>query len=138
METPFMSKYQPLADHLAAYSGNVWPATFSEIEAVLGFPLPKAARGQSAWWSNESHASHTRAWTGPGWIVGDVDRQAETLIFKKPDAPVAVVEPPTKAPPEERFGEPAFSTKTAVVGGIVAAVFGVGALVVRTLLRRRK
>jgi hypothetical protein len=133
-----MSKYQPLADHLSAYSGNVWPATFGEVETVLGFALPKAARTQSAWWSNESHASHTRAWTGEGWIVGDVDRKAETLIFKKPDAPVAVVEPPTRTPPEERFGEPAFSAKTAVVGGAVATVLGLGALLVRTLLRRRK
>jgi len=133
-----MSKYQPLADHLAAYSGNVWPATFGEIEAVLGFALPKAARSQTAWWSNEGGSAHTRAWTEQGWMVGDVDRKAETLIFKKPDAPVTVVEPPTKAPPEERFGEPAFSAKTAVIGGVVAATLGLGALVVRTLIRRRK
>lgn len=133
-----MSKYQPLADHLAAHSGNVWPATFAEVEGVLGFSLPKTARTHSAWWANEGQNAHARAWTAQGWRVGDVDRKAETLIFKKDDAPVTVVEPPTVTPAEERFGEPAFSTKTAVVGGVVAAVVGVGAILLRTLVKRRR
>lgn len=39
-----MSKYEPLARHLAGLAVNEWTATFSKIEQILGFRLPKSAR----------------------------------------------------------------------------------------------
>ena len=39
-----MSKYDPLSDRLAGHPASEWRANFAELEEVLGFPLPKAAR----------------------------------------------------------------------------------------------
>lgn len=39
-----MSKYDPLRHHLFKAQGNRWVASFSDIEAVLGFRLPDSAR----------------------------------------------------------------------------------------------
>jgi hypothetical protein len=78
-----MSKYQPLTDHLAAHPEEEWRASFSELEAVLGFPLPKAARTGRTWWANDLDKSHSRAWTAHGWAVGDVDHAAERVVFRR-------------------------------------------------------
>jgi len=43
------SKYDRLADHLAALDAPVVTLTLGEIEAVIG-SLPPAARHQSGWW----------------------------------------------------------------------------------------
>jgi hypothetical protein len=78
-----MSKYQPLADHLAARSDPEWRASFSELEALLGFPLPRAARSGRTWWANDPDKAHSRAWAGHGWEVGDVDQAAEQVVFRR-------------------------------------------------------
>lgn len=78
-----MSKYQPLSDHLAARPGEEWRTSFSELEAVLGFPLPKAARTGRGWWVNDPDKTHSRAWAVQGWEVGDVDQAAGQVVFRK-------------------------------------------------------
>lgn len=78
-----MSKYNPLADRLAAHAGDEWGASFSELEAVLGFPLPKAAQTGRAWWVNDPARSHSRAWAGQGWEVGDVDHATRRVVFRR-------------------------------------------------------
>jgi hypothetical protein len=78
-----MSKYNPLADRLAAHTGDEWGASFSELEAVLGFPLPKAAQSGRAWWTNDPDKSHSRAWAAQGWEVGDVDHSARRVVFRR-------------------------------------------------------
>jgi len=84
-----MSKYNPLAERLAAHTGDEWGASFSELEAVLGFPLPKAAQIGRAWWTNDPAKSHSRAWAAQGWEVGDVDHSARRVVFRR-----GVVSPP--------------------------------------------
>jgi len=78
-----MSKYNPLSDRLAAHTGDEWGASFSELEAVLGFPLPKAAQTGRAWWANDPDKSHSRAWAAQGWEVGDVDHSARRVVFRR-------------------------------------------------------
>jgi len=78
-----MSKYQPLSEHFARHGGDEWQASFGELEAVLGGPLPKAARTSRSWWANDAAKSHSRAWAAHGWEVGDVDHAAERVVFRR-------------------------------------------------------
>ena len=120
-----MSKYQPLADHLAGLAADEWRASFAEVEAALGFSLPKAALASDSWWSNEDDKPHKRSWLDAGWRVTDVDRREGKVVFERlaraaaEPAPAAVVETPV---------EPA-KPKRAPVGLWVAAT-GVAALAV--------
>ena len=60
-------KYAPLHRRLAGLTGDVWRASFREIEDVLGFALPDSARLYPAWWSNGSRHSHALAWVAAGF-----------------------------------------------------------------------
>jgi hypothetical protein len=86
---PDMSKYQPLSDHLGSRPDAAWFATFAEVERILGFPLPKAARALPSWWANDPGKAHGRAWSQPGWEVGDLDLAAEQVLFRRRPAPPA-------------------------------------------------
>jgi hypothetical protein len=70
-----MSRYQPLADFLAAKKEPLWDASFADIEACLGFRLPNSAYKYPAWWANQTGAGHsqTRGWRSVGWKTGEVD-----------------------------------------------------------------
>lgn len=78
-----MSKYQPLSARLASHPEDEWRASFSELEGVLGFSLPKGARTSSSWWSNDEGRSHSRAWTRSGWMVSEVDRTLGSVVFRR-------------------------------------------------------
>jgi len=132
-----MSKYQPLSDRLAARLGDEWPTSFSELEAVLGFPLPKAARAGRAWWANDPVRPHSRAWAAQGWEVGEVDHAAERVVFRRGAAPTAAqeVQPPAMREAAESASARMHATRklgaAAVVAAGVAVVAGIGALVMR-------
>ena len=78
-------KYAPLFRHLSALDHAVWAATFEEVEAVLGFALPRSARKHQAWWANEEDGSHShaRAWQMAGWRTSAVDLATGTLVFAR-------------------------------------------------------
>lgn len=78
-----MSKYDPLRHHLVKQQVNRWVASFTDIEAVLSFRLPKSARAYPAWWENETDGSHShaRAWLNAGWMVTELDRSRERVTF---------------------------------------------------------
>ena len=80
-----MSKYMPLADHLAAFRGDSWRASFSEVERVLGFPLPASAGKHQAWWSNEvgGRRSHARSWMRAGWRTSQLDLPSRKVTFTR-------------------------------------------------------
>lgn len=79
-----MGKYDALKGHLAKMAAGEWPAQFSEIEAVLGFALPRSAYAYPAWWSNDPTGhSHSRAWLGAGWKTSDVDLNHQRVKFVK-------------------------------------------------------
>ena len=77
-------KYAPLYRHLSARRDARWLASFGEIEAILGFPLPASARRHRAWWANGGH-SQADAWLAAGWRIRSVDFGKEKLVFEHKD-----------------------------------------------------
>ncbi|HKR86724.1 MAG TPA: hypothetical protein VJS38_00970 [Phenylobacterium sp.] len=135
-----MSKYSPLSEHLAAHPADEWRPSFSELESVLGFPLPKAARFGRAWWANDPEKSHSRAWTVHGWVVGDVDPAAKRVEFRRgarlvPDVvqPAAVQE--AAAVSVQPVARKAGATAIAAAG--VAVLAGLSAVVLQAMRRAR-
>jgi hypothetical protein len=144
-----MSKYRPLSERLAQESADEWRPSFAEIEEVLGFPLPKAAQ-QSAWWTGGGKPHH-RAWLDSGWEVGELDKAAGAVHFRRAagGAPLGLSAGSMEATPPEPVivePEPAASEGgakpvrklglAALVGGGLAAAAGL-ALVGTRILRRR-
>jgi hypothetical protein len=150
-----MRKYKPLSERLAGHPGDEWRASFAEIEEVLGFPLPKAARAH-AWWASPDDRPHARAWTSGGWRA-EMDQASGAVTFRR-----SVSEPALQGAPEPVASPlPAASDEiqplamkvaseeasirsrlkgwgiTAAIAAGAAAVAGVGALVLRERMRRR-
>ena len=89
-EAAARGKYAPLYRHLLAMAGPDWRTSFMEVEAVLGFRLPDSARLHRPWWANSAKGnghSHALAWQAAGWKTGEVDLDAETLMFAREDEP---------------------------------------------------
>lgn len=64
------SIYQRLHDRLRTEDGQNLRLTFSEIESILGKPLPKSAYTFTAWWSTQKGAGpQARAWMSAGYRV---------------------------------------------------------------------
>jgi hypothetical protein len=89
-----MSKYEPLPQFLASVGGAAHRMSFSEIERILGFKLPKSAYEHEAWWSNNATGhSHSRAWLKLGWRTEAVDLARRKVTFHRavtaPDAELA-------------------------------------------------
>lgn len=77
-------KYFPLYAFLQKYTKDEWRIKFSELEKVLGFPLPDSARIHRPWWANAGENgghSHALAWEMAGWKTSQVDLVGENLIF---------------------------------------------------------
>ncbi|MET0274778.1 MAG: hypothetical protein ABW360_17465 [Phenylobacterium sp.] len=144
-----MSKYKALSDRLRGHAGEEWRATFAEIEEVLGFPLPKGARTGKAWWTSG---------TWEGWQAQEIDHAAGAVTFRRSgllpaDEPLGDEEPSVGEdiegdPPKDALAIPAppetptvdvkkAAPKAALIAGGVAVVAGVGALLLRQLIRRR-
>jgi len=140
-----MRKYQLLSDHFAASPGDEWRASFGELEAVMGFPLPKGARSGRAWWTNDLNKSHSRAWAAHGWEVGDVDHAAERVVFRRGLASEVALAPAAELKPLGATGvesRPAPVKPIPRLGGAVAlaglaVVAGLGTMLVRGVMRRR-
>ena len=78
-------KYQRLYWHLVGLAHQKWPASFREVEAVLGFALPPSARLHRPWWANQGgRGGHSQAlaWAAAGWETAEVDIEAERLVFR--------------------------------------------------------
>lgn len=83
-----MGKYEPLTHYLQNQPVEIWDARFSEIERVLGFPLPRSAHEYPAWWANQDPGhSQTRGWRDAGWETGKVDLAAKKVRFKRQPNP---------------------------------------------------
>lgn len=122
------SKYQPLADFLASFDGVQWRATFVEVEAVLGSPLPKAARAKEDWWE-ALDTRQARSWLDVGWEVERADVEDRTVSFRRrpPDAP-----PET---PETDVAPWIPVTAWAVLGGLLLTL---GAVAAGAVVRKRR
>jgi hypothetical protein len=77
-----MSKYEPLSKFLKSRPAGELPMTFTEVESVLGFPLPPSARSYPAWWSNNVGTNvAVRSWREAGWKTSRVDVPGERVTF---------------------------------------------------------
>lgn len=78
-----MSKYRALTLHLATLNDDRWVAKFQEIEAILGFPLPRSAYSYPAWWSNQAGNGHiqSQSWRLAGWRTGELDLVKQQVSF---------------------------------------------------------
>src|ERR1700674_710962 len=77
-------KYAPLYHHLVQLPGQLWHATFGQIEKLLGFRLPDSARVHRPWWANQGERgghSHALAWEMAGWKTSQVNMTSERLVF---------------------------------------------------------
>ncbi|MGQ0563776.1 MAG: DUF7662 domain-containing protein [Gemmobacter sp.] len=82
-----MTKYEPLTRHLASRGGARIVMTFADMEAVLGFKLPKSARDYRPWWANSAHGHvQSRGWLDAGYQSEQVDLASERLVFAKLNA----------------------------------------------------
>jgi len=94
-----MSKYQRLTERLTGHTADEWRTSFAEIEDLLGFPLPKAARTSRSWWVGPDKP-HTRAWMTSGWEVGEVDQPGGVVTFRRPVSEAALQGAPRKSTPK--------------------------------------
>jgi hypothetical protein len=80
-----MSRYEPLGKYLSNRREAEWQAEFSDVEQILGFPLPNSARRYTAWWANQQGAGHSqvRGWRDVGWRTAAVDLGRESVRFER-------------------------------------------------------
>ncbi len=81
-----MGTYAPLYAWLIGQPANInnIPATFGQIEAVLGRPLPPTAREKPQWWENNpAQHSHACAWLEAGFLTEQVNIPSESLTFRR-------------------------------------------------------
>lgn len=98
-EMVLRSKYRRLYSYLSSLQVSEWRTSFSQIEAVIGFKLPRSARLHRPWWGNQrspSGHSHALAWSVAGWETAEVDMDGETLLFRRTDS-----EPVSRLPLDE-------------------------------------
>ena len=126
-----MSKYQPLSERLSGHPEPEWRVSYAEIEQVLGFPLPKAARSGGAWWGRQ------------GFIAKADPKTGEITFWRGEVAPIATPTPPAKQHLDMKVGAqvasvvshaPKWGLAAAVAGG-VALLGVVGGLLLRGKMR---
>ena len=64
-----MAKYEPLEQYLLEQSTDSCTLTFSEVETIIGGPLPASAREHQGWWGNDKTHVQARSWMHAGWEV---------------------------------------------------------------------
>ncbi len=91
-----MGKYEPLKHFLAEQKTAEVPMTFTEIERLVGTPLPPKAANHRAWWSNSpTNNVMTQAWLDAGYKTERVDMASRKLVFVRSNEN----RPPKPVPP---------------------------------------
>lgn len=73
MDNTIEKKYIPLASYFEAATEDKLTLTFSEIETIMGQPLPNASYLNKSWWKKtKPPLKHFIAWTELGYSVTDV------------------------------------------------------------------
>ena len=85
-------RYIRLAAYFAGLPGDEAQVrlTISEIEEMVGQPLPTNARFPS-WWRNDEHKMHSRAWLTAGWQVDHMDVDTAEVVFTRGTPPEIVL-----------------------------------------------
>lgn len=74
-------KYLPIADFLGAQETGRVRLGFSDVESILGAPLPKSAAEYQAWWANDPGHSQAKAWMEAGWQTENLNLSGQTVEF---------------------------------------------------------
>lgn len=74
-------RYALLTDHLRGAGLAEVRMSFTELEQVIGGPLPPSAHDHGAWWANGGH-SHSSAWMSAGYRA-KAERGAKRVIFQR-------------------------------------------------------
>ncbi len=80
----YKGKYEPLYQYLKKQNNKCVQLSFSEIESILGFQLPKSASTYTEWWNPSGH-SHCQSWVAAGYTVSNSKEVINTrvVIFEK-------------------------------------------------------
>ena len=78
-----MAKYDPLKRYLSALPENGCMLTFSQIEEIIGAPLPPSARQHKSWWGNDSTHVQAQTWMSAGWMADPPQFDEETVLFRR-------------------------------------------------------
>lgn len=78
-----MGKYAPLGQFLKKQKRNTVKMSFSEIEKIIGFKLPKSKSNRAFWSNNPDNNVMTKEWIEAGFVTKDVDTQHGELVFSK-------------------------------------------------------
>jgi hypothetical protein len=114
-----MTKYEPLKTFLARNTTSEVPMRFSEIEQIIGAPLPPVAFKHRAWWSNNpSNSVITLAWLDAGYKTERVDMASQRLVFRRSSERRIVRPSPSASAPADG------SAKAGVLGALRRALGG--------------
>lgn len=75
------TKYGPLVAYRAMQRESLIECTFAEIEAIIGFPLPRTARTVAGFWTDHRRM-HVRAWEEAGWRAR-LDFSNRQVVFRR-------------------------------------------------------
>jgi hypothetical protein len=77
------SKYRKLTSFLSSQKRSPRTFQFEEIEAILGFALPRSAFSYPAWWSNQTGDGHSQnlAWRSIGWRTANLNLGEQRVTF---------------------------------------------------------
>ena len=78
-----MGKYKPLEQFLASADKREIRLRFSEIESIIGIPLPQSAYKYRPWWGNDGYHTQAFAWLNAGFKVEQVDLANQRVLFCK-------------------------------------------------------
>jgi len=74
--------YQLLTDYLTGRHEDELSLSFSDLEGILGVPLPRGAY-TAGWWSNRGRTPQGRAWQEAGWRVQKQQVRRRTVSFMR-------------------------------------------------------
>jgi hypothetical protein len=79
-----LGEYLALYTYLENRYASVVVLTFEQMEALLGFALPTAARTDLTWWTDVALTQrHSTAWTGAGRTAAP-NLASQTVTFERP------------------------------------------------------
>jgi hypothetical protein len=73
-----------LGEFLLDQSTDNIQLSFSDLEGILGFPLPKSALLYRTWWTNDRTHSHANnGWLSVGWRVAIINLENKSVQFNR-------------------------------------------------------
>ncbi len=117
-----MSDYSPLGGFLTDLKADYWRPTFLELERMVGFGLPQAAKRRAGWWTDTPSSGPARTWLDAGWSVRQVDLGRQRITFVRGESPAPQVS-------DDRIGDFVRERPVLVIGASAGVALGAGLLV---------